>query len=496
MRQSFNKLLLISFSIVTFIFLFFKFSTIVKSQCVPACTWGWCSMDIACCECLYGWGSYGPVQCCAPPDHTGCSTYNVGGCAAAPPPEPTSTPACPTFVAGSCNPSVLNQGQPFRITCDFGRLIDCIGALPGCTFIGWIGTTTQAEFSCVAPMTPGNITNYCGIYSTSMCPGCSGSWTGSSCSVSSSVPNCSNVTGPTNLSLGQSGTYSANLYSPGTLLGGEINYFDGIIHRILYSNFTPPNAVISTLWTPPAIGNYSVCCRAWNGSVAECRPPSFGGIVYPVFACSGPNYCLNVSVTAPTPTPTSTPRPTSTPTPRPTSTPTSRPTSTPSPTPTNTPTPTRTPTPTPTNTPIPTSTPRPTNTPTTPVIPTSTPLPTPTPTGGGSIDLITEGIAWERLYRAIQPVGGPFYFSTSLTLGSIISVLLRYLFPILALIFILMIIYGGFKFMTSTGNPQAIQGAKSVIITAFLGFIIIFLSYWITKLIANILGLSEIGSIF
>jgi Zn-dependent protease with chaperone function len=110
--------------------------------------------------------------------------------------------------------------------------------------------------------------------------------------------------------------------------------------------------------------------------------------------------------------------------------------------------------------------------------------------------LITEGIAWERLYRAIQHVGGPFYFSTSLTLGSIISVLLRYLFPILALIFILMIIYGGFKFMTSTGNPQAIQGAKSVIITAFLGFIIIFLSYWITKLIANILGLSEIGSIF
>ncbi len=120
-------------------------------------------------------------------------------------------------------------------------------------------------------------------------------------------PNCSNVTGPTNLIMGGSGTYSASVYSPGSALSGEINYFNGTVNRITYQDITPPNAVISTSWTPPAIGTYSVCCRAWNDGVAECRPAGFGGIGGLVYACTGPNSCLNVTVIAPTVAPTTIP---------------------------------------------------------------------------------------------------------------------------------------------------------------------------------------------
>jgi Type IV secretion system pilin len=595
MRSFVLKSLFALFSLSTLIFFSIKFPNVIKSQaCTAYCSPPYsCSITVSgveqCCNCVNGPGSYGPVTCCTPPGSSGCSTYNVGGCAAAPPPPPTSGAACPTFKTGSCNPSVLNQGQTFNIICDFGRLTDCIGALPGCTFTGWIGTTTQAQFTCVAPTVPGNISGYCSLYNTSLCPGCSGSWTGSSCSVVSSVPNCSNVTGPTSLTLGQAGLYRTNLYSPGSALGGEINYFDGTVHRIVYGDFTPPNAVIVTSWTPSAVGSYSVCCRAWNDGVAECRPSIFGGIGGNVFSCAGPNSCLTVNVVQPSPTPT--PTPTTCPLPsivsgntpvgitasclnqltfswnavpgadhyairidedpdswsgtcssinpgdtcndiifgtsfnrsvtpgrsyswwvdainscgwsgtalRYTVTVPACPTNTPTPTPT--PTSTSTPTPIPTNTPrpTPTSTPRPTNTPIpTVVYPTSTPRPTPTSTGS-TIETFpdVEKTDFTRLYRAIQPLNiGAFYFSTSLTLGNIISALLRFIFPIFGLIFILLIIYGGFKFMTSAGNPQAIQSAKSVIITAFLGFVLIFLAYWITKLMANILGLSDISSMF
>jgi hypothetical protein len=123
------------------------------------------------------------------------------------------------------------------------------------------------------------------------------------------VPNCYNVDGPASLVLGQPGTYSADVYSPGSALSGELNWFDGTIHRILYWDFTPPYAIISTSWNPPAAGTYSVCCRAWNDAIAECRPASFGGIGGVVSACAGPNTCKTVVVTTPAPTTPPTPPP-------------------------------------------------------------------------------------------------------------------------------------------------------------------------------------------
>jgi hypothetical protein len=115
----------------------------------------------------------------------------------------------------------------------------------------------------------------------------------------SDAPNCSNVSGPSTLIYPNPGIYTANLYSPGSLLAGEISYYNGTIHSILYQNFSPPNAVISTSWTPPATGTYSVCCRAWNDSLGECRPAVFGGIGGLVSVCAGPTTCKTVTVVPP-----------------------------------------------------------------------------------------------------------------------------------------------------------------------------------------------------
>ena len=81
-------------------------------------------------------------------------------------------------------------------------------------------------------------------------------------------------------------------------------------------------------------------------------------------------------------------------------------------------------------------------------------------------------------------------------IGSIVSSLLNYLFPLAGILLLLYLIYGGFSLMTSGGDPKAAQGAKSKITNAFIGFLIIFVSYWIVQILGTILGIEAITSIF
>jgi hypothetical protein len=81
-------------------------------------------------------------------------------------------------------------------------------------------------------------------------------------------------------------------------------------------------------------------------------------------------------------------------------------------------------------------------------------------------------------------------------IGSIISSFLNYLFPLAGILLLLYLLFGGFGLMTSGGDPKAVQGAKSKITNALVGFLIIFAAYWIVQLVASILGLEAIKNIF
>jgi hypothetical protein len=109
---------------------------------------------------------------------------------------------------------------------------------------------------------------------------------------------------------------------------------------------------------------------------------------------------------------------------------------------------------------------------------------TPVTTGGSAI-------AWSQLYNAVG-----WRFGSSPTTGSIINVLIPLLFSIAGLILLLYLIYGGFMFLTSGGDPNKAQIAKGIITTALIGFFLIFTSYWIVQIVARVLGLQEIVGIF
>jgi len=75
-------------------------------------------------------------------------------------------------------------------------------------------------------------------------------------------------------------------------------------------------------------------------------------------------------------------------------------------------------------------------------------------------------------------------------IGEIINTLLLYIFPIAGLILFVLIIASGFQLMTSTGNPETMKKAQQRLLFAVLGFIIIFVSYWLIQILDAILGLN------
>lgn len=82
------------------------------------------------------------------------------------------------------------------------------------------------------------------------------------------------------------------------------------------------------------------------------------------------------------------------------------------------------------------------------------------------------------------------------TLGDIVTLLVKYLFPIAGLLLILYLLYGGYQFMLSRGDPKAIEKAKGIITTAIIGFIIVFVAFWIVQIVGIILGLETITEVF
>lgn len=82
------------------------------------------------------------------------------------------------------------------------------------------------------------------------------------------------------------------------------------------------------------------------------------------------------------------------------------------------------------------------------------------------------------------------------TIGDIISKAIPWIFTIAGMLLLVYLIFGGFQLMTSGGDPKGAGAAKSHITNALVGFIIIFIAYWVVQLFGQVLGLTGIQNIF
>lgn len=74
--------------------------------------------------------------------------------------------------------------------------------------------------------------------------------------------------------------------------------------------------------------------------------------------------------------------------------------------------------------------------------------------------------------------------------GEVIINILNYLLGFLSLLGIIMILYGGFMWLTSQGNQEKVDKAKKIINTAILGIITILFSYSILYFVLKVINLA------
>jgi hypothetical protein len=90
------------------------------------------------------------------------------------------------------------------------------------------------------------------------------------------------------------------------------------------------------------------------------------------------------------------------------------------------------------------------------------------------------------------PIQSPFLGLTGVS--SIVTLFLNISFILAGLILLFLLIMGGIGMIGSAGqnDPQKAEQAKKTITSAVIGFVIVFASYWIVKLIGQLLGISDL----
>ena len=72
------------------------------------------------------------------------------------------------------------------------------------------------------------------------------------------------------------------------------------------------------------------------------------------------------------------------------------------------------------------------------------------------------------------------------TLTGLILNIINILLALSGLIAVLVLIIGGFRYVTSFGNEEAVDKAKHMILNAIIGIVIIILSFVIVKVVSNV----------
>ncbi len=73
------------------------------------------------------------------------------------------------------------------------------------------------------------------------------------------------------------------------------------------------------------------------------------------------------------------------------------------------------------------------------------------------------------------------------TLGEFVNRMIPQIYTIALLLVFIYLIWGGYRWLVSAGDPKAIQAAKGHLTWAVAGMIIIFLSYWMYQALSFVL---------
>jgi len=92
-----------------------------------------------------------------------------------------------------------------------------------------------------------------------------------------------------------------------------------------------------------------------------------------------------------------------------------------------------------------------------------------------------------------QQITGPIVINgkTDFKLADIISEVVGLLIPLGGVILLFVMIWGGYDFMMSRGQPEKLKSAQAKITTGIIGFVLLIFAYVIAKLAATLFGFEQ-----
>lgn len=87
----------------------------------------------------------------------------------------------------------------------------------------------------------------------------------------------------------------------------------------------------------------------------------------------------------------------------------------------------------------------------------------------------------------LKTTGTAAGFSETTDISTIIAAIISALLGLVGIVFFILIIYGGLRWMTASGNEENIKKARKLIINAVIGLAIVMAAYSITYFIARAL---------
>ncbi|MFA5947233.1 MAG: hypothetical protein WC813_04415 [Patescibacteria group bacterium] len=91
----------------------------------------------------------------------------------------------------------------------------------------------------------------------------------------------------------------------------------------------------------------------------------------------------------------------------------------------------------------------------------------------------------------LSQAGGNAGYTVSQTLPQLIGVIISAVFGILGVVFLILVVYAGFIWMTSAGNSKLVDRAKGMLISATVGLVITLSAFAISSFIINALQQSQ-----
>ncbi|MFA4942202.1 MAG: hypothetical protein WC564_01015 [Patescibacteria group bacterium] len=93
----------------------------------------------------------------------------------------------------------------------------------------------------------------------------------------------------------------------------------------------------------------------------------------------------------------------------------------------------------------------------------------------------------DRLKAAGSGASGPYASATPTSLASIVGLVISVALSLLGIIFVILIILGGFKWMTAGGNSDNVEKAQERIKTAIMGLVLTLSAYAIWAFVSSYL---------